>query len=304
MLISCNIDYNLDAMTANYMCNNNEPTYTAAIVLSVRDIVKNLYSRAKPNLQVAGCYVHQKPKVTFTSQLSKFQKRNPITRELGDLMVVCRDNVEGKELYNAAIFQLKKQKDNKVEIELGQCELLRDWPIFNFKYGNPRHGYDIHPKCPSPGAQYMIIDKGRCCCIKNFFWVSPAKPTIDLTAADFCMASFGHYLDAMLDWRAGRPICAKNASNQDEWSRLVWDIIEDIKNAPLKNSGIKGIPNGQTRICSDMSFFLQNFSLQSDIKKLDVWNDGDGSNSECNPRPEVFDGFGFVYIDLASQYRD
>ena len=296
------IDRELVVEVPKLMGNKKEPTYTASIVLSLAQVVENVYRSIKPNIRTAGCYVHQKPKVSFVSRNN--QSTKILRRELGDLLVVVRDMIDGEERYNAALFQLKKRNGDKVDVESGQCELLRDWPPLWFK--NVRNVYDITPKHPSPGAQYMIVDNSGGCDwpLIPFFWVAPPKSKINPAEYDRCAASFGHYLDGLVNWRTGRPIHGNEAGPKDEWSRLVWDIIDDIKDVSLNNLGVKSMPNGQTRICSDMSLFLQNYSLPGELKKLNVWNGDDICDADSNHLPEGFEGFGFVYIDLASQYRD
>ena len=95
-----------------------EPDYVAALTTEFPKRIAGLI----PGVRYGGCFIHQRPLITFTSTIDGNQHRC----ELGDLLIICRKTVDGKERYNAALLQFKKANSKCLTIykpsELRQLE--------------------------------------------------------------------------------------------------------------------------------------------------------------------------------------
>lgn len=134
-----------------------EPDYTAAIVTEFPEIVRKYSHHTK--WKIGACFTHQRPYVAFT-----YSKGGVKRCELADLLLVCHKKIDGRDLYNAALMQLKMSgrleahHSIRKESELVQLELYEYWPEFSFKL-NPRVRYNVLPKCASSCAQYMFVNR-------------------------------------------------------------------------------------------------------------------------------------------------
>lgn len=79
----------------------DEPAYTAAIATKFPAMMNGVWGDVK----FGGCFIHKSPIVTLDNT------SNPSVREsceAGDLLVLCRELVDGQTRINAALFQIKK----------------------------------------------------------------------------------------------------------------------------------------------------------------------------------------------------
>lgn len=221
------IDEAISVIAKRVKARNNkmkEPDYTAALAVELPALLKSKHFF--PGVKVGGCFIHQRPKVTFSYSVDK----TSCTRELGDLLVLIKKNVDGRDRFNAALIQIKKSDKKRLCIsrteELQQLELYTMWPKFTSKIS--RLQYDVQPKTVNMGAQYVNI------CNESLYVHIPQK---DMNfASDF---TFGRFLWDMMVWQDGRTISIEEEKNNEEWSRLIWDLIHNTLNQKFteKNAG-------------------------------------------------------------------
>ena len=263
-----------------------EPDYTAALVTAFPWYMNRF--KVLPYMKLGGCYVHQSPKVTFKSKTTVSQE----TCEAGDLLVLCRKHVDGKENINATLFQIKNHDSKSKSImhkiaskERVQLELYQDWPVFEIKPSSTQ--YDIQPKAITPGAQYLCIADGLGICMgeKRLYHSQPAQ-NMEL----YNLYTLGHFILNFVDWQNGRPISLEEDCTNDPWSSFVWELIHRTMANSFNRRNIGIIT--QSRTSGD--FFT---SLLSEVKIADVddWENTveygkDYSNDE-------FDGISILLID-------
>lgn len=188
-----------------------EPDYNAAMAIELPPLVNA--SGVFPGVKFGGCFIHQSPMATFTG------KNGKSTCEVGDLLVVCHDVVDGDDRYNAALIQWKKLNsgvENITGTALKQLDLYEHWPVFTLNCCNCQ--FDIQPKTVTPGAQYGLIltnpSVSMYCTI----------PSITLKVAD--SPSFARFLINMMKWQTGRPfVMDDNQGIQDSWSNLIVHLL-------------------------------------------------------------------------------
>lgn len=219
----------------------HEPDYTAALVL-IFPVLANIIMKGRARF--GGCYIHQSPKATFHSTV----KSGVASCEVGDLLVVVRRNVDGKEVYNAMLLQLKRhtQAKNTPHIlssqgEMIQKELYTEWPLFSLSCTGTTT-YDIYPKSITPGAQYMFIARANRLSspwsMNTLFLNSyPATSTV----LDY-NHTFGDSLEHLIEWQNGRSISDELNSGSDDWSKLIWSLICKSRKGTFtrKNVGVFG----------------------------------------------------------------
>lgn len=223
----------------------DEPSYTAAIVTKFPDLM----NRKWPWIKFGGCFIHKSPIVHFG------KGRNC---ELGDLLVLCKKTMDSKLRYNAALFQLKTAK-NSEKVKIGnkskQLLLYTHWPQFSFN-ASDSNKYDIFPKAVTPGAQYMFINKEPlychslcyCRCQRPIIFTDNIPSHIMENRAD---SSFSRFLWDLIHWQTGRPISDESEKDNDEWSRLIWDLIDRTRYKVFNLQNIQI----QNRLQSNGDFF-------------------------------------------------
>lgn len=231
-----------------------EPDYTAAIVTEFVPMAP--HSRVFGKAKAGGTFIHQRPKVTFD------MKGHSETCELGDLLVLCRRMVDGEERYNAALMQLKMaHSNNNLAIsssgELVQLYLYTKWPVFRCANGV---NYDIQPKMVTLGAQYIFVNED------DYPLFTHHIPQERMLNRDYY--SFGRFLSDFVDWQNGRPILDAANKDADEWSKLIWDVIEHNANAYFRRRNV-GIEHGSRNVLSFLSA-ISNDRTDNPIVRLEV----------------------------------
>lgn len=202
-----------------------EPDYTAALTLFLPDELRHNFG---PKIKFGGCFVHQKPIVHFEGQKKGC--------ELGDLLVLCRKIIDKKERYNATLFQLKMAKvivespENKI-----QYRLYVEWPRFTIgPVFDINNCYDIGPKTVTPGAQYMYVVHQYDEYYHDSFChsIPEAKMAVDP------QFSFSRFLWDFIHWQNGKPFVPEKAKVKDEWSRLIWSIVDKTRDVVFNRCNI------------------------------------------------------------------
>lgn len=226
-----------------------EPDYTVAITTEFIPLLAQHFS-VLGNAKIGGSFIHQRPKATFT------MNGKQETRELGDLLVLCRKTTHGCSIYNAALFQLKMASPAPYKMitnqgELSQLYLYTDWPQFRLTNGK---AYDIYPKTVSQGAQYMFVTPCR--------WVIYTHSMPQTTMRNCTSLSFGRFIYDFVRWQNGRSIADEANKNSDEWSRLIWDILGGNANSCFRRNNV-GL-NQQQRNSTDYLNMLVNIENNAD----------------------------------------
>lgn len=203
-----------------------EPDYVAALTTEFPKKITGLI----PGVKFGGCFIHQKPKISFTSNLDGKQHGC----ELGDLLVICRKIVDGKERYNAALLQFKRANSRSLIIsalpERIQLEVYTSWPIFTI--ANILGQFDVQPKTVNLGAQYSLI-------YESAGQYQSMYAHIPQTSMDFSSdLTLGRFLNDLMDWQDGRTITEESKKDDEEWSRLIWTLVSMSKAAIFNRRNI------------------------------------------------------------------
>lgn len=162
-------------------------------------------------ISVGGAFIHQKPLARFV----KYPKvQSP---ELGDLLVVCREERACGYVYNALLLQAKCVDDvlNAPVPMDHQFKLYSEWPLFEYKRAGVLNGVrrSVGPKTITQGAQYLLIDKSQ---PEEMFTATvdnPLKGTTHLACALASVIAF----DRGRTFRCSYP--------RDGWSQMICDLL-------------------------------------------------------------------------------
>ena len=197
-----------------------EPEITAAMVAELPDLLNRMvwpYS----GISFGGCFIHKKPKAHYNTTSGK-----KVCREVGDMLVVCRQKIDGVESFNATLLQMKMHKSSsdlhKITdpSELEQLELYQNWPNFYCRRKKKDTYFDIYPKAPHPGAQYGLIRNVYGSDIEVYH--STSSKEMNLISDQ----SFGHFISNFVSLQNGRTITKRAQQSKDEWSRLIWYLLD------------------------------------------------------------------------------
>ncbi len=277
---------------------NREPCYTAALAKELPRILNGIITGETKKLGIppmyrfGSCYVHQKPYVRFGSG---FKSRC----ELGDLLVLVKKTINGVAAFNSALFQLKNIKDTKAKIfqvrpnssEDKQLTLYTRWGELkiDLKSENTTE-YDVTPHSVSQGGLYMFVRSNRQ--HPKFVVAVPDRNMETTVPPSFGYysypVSFGHYLSRMVKWQCGRAIASKNDTKNgcaDDWSRLIWRVIELLENAVSNCNGYGEVKRDNE--CGSFAFL----TVCHEIDSI-----GESGNVDLSNDPD-FKGFGILYIE-------
>lgn len=296
------IDEALEQSSAKVV--NREPCYTAALTMELPRILNGIIngetkkSGLPPKYRFGSCYVHQKPYVRFGSGFN-------LRCELGDLLVLVKKTINGVATFNSALFQLKNIIDKNAKIfqvrpnssEDKQLTLYTRWG--KLKIDLKSEGtteYDVTPHAVSQGGSYMFIRRdGQ----KTKFVVSvPDRNMETVVPPSFGYyshpISLGRYLSRMAEFLCGRSIASTNDIKNgcaDDWSRLIWRVVELLENAEsnCKGCGTVTRDNG----CGSLAFLAGCHEIDSL---------GESDNVDLCDDPAL-KGFGVFYIEELGNMR-
>lgn len=197
-----------------------ETDYAIALALEFPRLMNQ--KQGFPNIKFGGCFIP-------SSQMANVHNATYASCKVGDLLVLVRKHLR----YNAALLQMKKTNTNPFVIkdpyELSSLKFYRQWPEFDLgPIGGP---YDIYPKTASQGALYCIIKKLKS---KPQFYM--AEPMLHLTYDS--QMTFARFIRDAINWQTGRSISIEKNSRNDDWSKLIWDLIRQAKNTSTKRNNI------------------------------------------------------------------
>lgn len=253
----------------------HEPDYVAKLVATLPGVIKKSLQAQLPYRQfaVGGAFIHQKPLARFLRP-PYLGMKNP---ELGDLLIVCREQRASGSVYNALLLQAKCT-DNILRTTVPndhQFILYSQWPAFEYVRAGHLNGVrrSVCPKTITQGAQYLLINKK---CPSEMLTAAVDIPLEGTTCLPCALAS-------VLAFDRGRTI-KKNTF--DNWSNVIWDLLS-ICSSSVFNRRWAGY-NNQPRLYGDSAF---NFILSQDDNN-DIPIIG-GKDDEGN-----YTGFGVICVDL------
>lgn len=206
-------------------CRIKEVPYVTALVqvlplvLRKCNLLKYFDGEKTYSLHLTSTLIHGRPLA--------WPKHGKYVCELGDMMIVCRDDTVNCQ--NAAILQAKVSAKKEAFYKLSnvsclnQLNLYTNWPIFSID-GNGHKYYDLQPKLADKRAQHMIIRHWK-------------RPNIMITKSQRTMPiqhpSFGVFLMQMLKLKNGREFFTPPEG--DSWSELIEDVQRYVASSPTIN---------------------------------------------------------------------
>ncbi len=257
-----------------------EPDFVAALTLQFTSaffkILQTLFP--KNNFSVTGVFCHQKPIVDIG--LSK----DP---ELGDILFVyVNKDSRGFKKYNSLLLQAKRSNRPSIKIshsDIHQLTLYTDWPKFTYKRagnltGRPRN---ILPKAINDGAQYLLIDDDPITGLSGLpgtFPMGCATPSNTLSINNDLTCE----LIDFLKFKSGRTFEADQFKTEDEWTKMIWEILEATKDkaSKRKNAGIENLPRQNINKLDGYCIYQFTANIKSIFSDLHKILDENNSNAD------------------------
>lgn len=284
-----------------------EPDFIASLVLNftprLLQTLRDLFPDTK--FSVTGIYCHQKPIVNID------ESKNP---ELGDLLFVyIHTDARGVMRYNSLLFQAKKSRNVNTRVSASdqhQLKLYTEWPAFTYLRAGRLNGKkrNVLPKTMHDGAQYLLIDDDPETGLAGYEGTFPmgcATP-----AELLCLnADLATELVDFLKFKAGRAFEALPNQTEDDWTKMIWEVLEILKDkaSRRKNIGISNFPRITTQEADGLCFTKSDRNLASFFQELqkDLWINGDGGNHEPYfEREEQNDGAPSLILIESSERRE
>lgn len=239
-----------------------EPDYVAKLVTKLPRVLQASLTALLPRrkILVGGAFIHQKPLARFLRP-PKPGLRNP---ELGDLLIVCREQRASGYVYNALLFQAKCV-DNVFHTSVPmdhQFILYAYWPEFEYVKASSLNGVrrNVSPKTITQGAQYLLIDKENPI---DMFTATVDNPLEGTTCFPWALAS-------VIAFDRGRTFQCEYP--RDMWSNVIWDLLKISANAVFnrRHAGY----NNTGRWSGDSAFdYLLKEGKNEDIPFIDAKDD-------------------------------
>ena len=278
----------------------DEPEITSAIVTELPSLLNRMIW-PQTGIRFGGCFIHKKPKAHFKTKSGK-----DVSREVGDILVVCRQQIDGIETFNAALLQMKMHRGGgdhhtiKDEDEKEQLELYQNWPDFYCRRNKKDTSFNIYPKTPHPGAQYGIIEKKRGSDIVVFHATSSDNLYLQPEH------SFGGLVYDFVMMQNGRAFTQRNQKEKDEWSRLIWYLLDISWLGVYKLKSLR--LTDQQMISGDFfNLYQLMYSVDSEelLEKVISADNIDSNGDDVDEGIPIF----FISIDdnsdkMISKYRD
>lgn len=245
-----------------------EPDFIASLTLKFTpqlfDILK--YHFPKNKFSVTGVFCHQKPLVDFGIGTKP---------EIGDILFVYiyTDN-KGYKRLNSLLLQAKMSSKLITSIaksDKHQLELYKKWPDFVYHRAGKLNGISrsIQPKVANDGAQYLLIDNDPSINYFKFpreFAMGCAIPQETLHLDRNLSTEIVNFLK----FKSGRTFEENPSSTNDEWTKLIWDLIEitKLKVSRRKNVGYLKFDRMVTQESDGLCFIQsENACLFSSIER-------------------------------------
>lgn len=235
-------------------CEPQEPDYVAALSIYFLKLLFNILVAVFPDydFSVSGVYCHQKPIVDINMNAKP---------ELGDILFVYADRKQnGEKVLNSLLLQAKISNYPWLKIhsnERHQLQLYKTWPEFTYYRAGYLNGQkrNILPKALNDGAQYLLIDKNP---YTNGIYAGEGMFPMGCAVPDdilYINDSLSKELINLLKFKSGRTFDSDPHSTEDEWSKMIWDLlsIASCQYSKRKNAGISLFPrsNVYNHFCTE-----------------------------------------------------
>lgn len=257
-----------------------EPDFVASLTLNFTvdffNILKVVFPTNK--FSVTGVYCHQKPIVNIG------MTKNP---ELGDLLLVyAYKDIHGDKKFNSILFQAKITSKPKTVVPSSdehQLRLYSEWPEFVYLRAGILRGTkrNIQPKTLNDGGQYMLIDNHPVRGLSGLpgtFPIGCSTPGKTLNLNN----DFATELIDFLKFKSGRLFEANSDKSSDDWTKMVWDLLQITKDkaSKRKNIGNKSFDRQTTRsLDGTCSFLTESDSIFADLQST-VAESGDQNQAD------------------------
>ena len=271
-----------------------EPEITDALVTEL----PGMLNKAIPStlgVRFGGCFIHQKPKAHFSINGAY------TSREIGDLLVVSRQKIGGNVIFNAVIFQMKmhdNRKDNhhiNDKGELEQLYLYQHWPLFDCSRNGVKTTFDIYPKSPRQGAQYSLVCRKI---PKHQLRIYHSLPAQQMSL--YAGLSFGDFLHDFIINQKGSVITCRAEKDKEEWSRLIWYLI-DLSWISVYNLSRIG-RNNELRISGDF-FDIHRLMTETAMVNSNVLSLYETMDTAVYLDVNVGEGISLLLIDVKDDYQ-
>lgn len=206
-------------------CKPQEPDYVAALSTKFLKDLFNILVAVFPDydFSVTGVYCHQKPIVDINLD------KKP---ELGDILFVYVDRREnGEKVLNSLLLQAKISEYPWLRVhqsEKHQLELYKKWPKFTYHRAGFLNGEqrNILPKAVNDGAQYLLIDNNP---LTNGMYGGKGMFPMGCSVPDdilYINDSLAKELINLLKFKSGRTFDENPYSTDDDWSKMIWDLLK------------------------------------------------------------------------------
>lgn len=256
-----------------------EPDFVASLTLNFTVDFFNILKAVFPanKFSVTGVYCHQKPIVNIGTT------KNP---ELGDLLLVYSyQDIHGDKKFNSILFQAKitsKPRTVVTSSDEHQLKLYSEWPEFVYLRAGSLNGTkrNIQPKTLNDGGQYMLIDNHPVRGLSGLpgtFPIGCSSPGKTLSLNN----DFATELIDFLKFKSGRPFEADSAKSSDDWTKMVWDLLQITRDkaSKRKNIGNRSFDRQTIRgLDGSCSFLTESDSIFADLHSTLA-----GSGDEIQP---------------------
>jgi hypothetical protein len=223
-----------------------EPDFVAGLVVESTPLIysalESILASHKISVSVSAIFCHKSPQVTFSS--------NPTEScELGDILFAYAHTPRiGPPRRNAILFQAKASSKQPYHIhgpEIKQLHLYMEWPDFVYTRSSFLNGHKriVTPKTPHSGAQYLLIDDRSPDEPSSGLQGIPGTYPIGCCMPDELLIDHNNLPSELFNlfiFSTGRPFEDKKPTSINQnWSQVVWDLLENgvNKSFKLKNSG-------------------------------------------------------------------
>ena len=270
----------------------HEPDFVASLTLkftpNLFNILKAVFPKSK--FSITGVFCHQKPLADIGL------KKAP---EIGDLLLIYiyTDKLGEKKL-NSLLLQAKMSTKSTTTISTSdehQLKLYSEWPAFQYKRAGSLNGRkrDIVPKTINDGAQYLLIDNHPIYGLSGMTGTFPMGCAIPAKTLSINNDLATELID-FLKFKSGRAFESDSTKTNDDWTKMMWDILEitKAKASKRKNAGITNLPRQITNNFDGCCFFRSEVNsifndLHSELGHGDFNINADNFFDEENVSPSV-----------------
>ncbi|MFT4300888.1 MAG: hypothetical protein QM579_03965 [Desulfovibrio sp.] len=232
----------------------SEPNMVAKFMC---EVVRRVNSIQPLNVRAGGVFVHASPLVSC----GDFPRETPASVELGDLLLIRSELINGERTKQAALLLQAKKTDRLpcAPDNENQYHLYSNWPTFTYtrvgRHGqnqgqNPLVGKRRTIRCNniSHGTKYLLINNSDTrvgnfsCCTNYYCYFLPYACDIAATAIASTddlshYECFTHELARFILGFGGKPFTLPPAPRSRNWDRVMEDLLTNVANLTSNFTG-------------------------------------------------------------------